>query len=292
MDSDQWKPGPRVAGAGDVEIATWDLGGDGPPLVLLHATGFHAGVWLPLAPTLRATHRLWAIDQRGHGASGHRTDGDYRDWSLFVDDLLAVVDALDLGDAGRGLAGVGHSLGGAVLLLAEQRRPGLWRAAYCYEPVVLPPEDRSEMHEDNALARIAAKRRATFASRRDALDNYRSKPPFAAFAPESLDAYVQHAFLDRADGSVALACTPAEEATIYRGAPEHHAWEHLATTTLPVTLAGSAEDEGLARLLPGAAARLPHARLVRYDGLSHFGPMEDPRRVAADIAASVAPPAA
>jgi hypothetical protein len=107
------------------------------------------------------------------------------------------------------------------------------------------------------------------------------------FAPEALDAYVDHAFRDRPDGTVELACAPAEEATVYLGAVLHHAWEHLPTTLLPVTLAGSATDIEPARTLPALAARLPHSRLYRYDDLSHFGPMEDPLRVGADIAAAL-----
>jgi pimeloyl-ACP methyl ester carboxylesterase len=288
MRADDWRPGPLVDGAGGVKIATWDLGGDGPPLLLVHATGFHARMWLPLAPALRATHRLWAIDQRGHGQSGHPVDGDYRDWSLFVDDLLTVIDTLGLGDATSGLVAAGHSLGGGVLLLGEQRRPGLLRAAYCYEPIVPPPENRAEMVDgERSLSIVAAKRRGTFASRPAARENYASKPPFSLFAPEALDAYVDHAFRDRADGTVELACAPAEEASVYLGAVLHHAWEHLPTTLLPVTLAGSAFDVEPARTLPALAARLPRSRLHRYEDLSHFGPMEDPLRVGAAIAAAL-----
>jgi pimeloyl-ACP methyl ester carboxylesterase len=290
MSPSDWRPGPLVEGAGGVRIATWDLGGAGPPLLLLHATGFHARMWLPVAPALRASHRCWAIDQRGHGASGHHPDGDYRDWSLFVEDLLAVVDTLGLGDAGTGLVGAGHSLGGAVLLLAEQRRPGLLRSAYCYEPIVLSPEDRAEMRRDrHSLARVTAKRRATFASRDQARRNYASKPPFSSFHPDALGAYVEHAFEDRADGGIELACRPAEEATVYEGAMLHTAWEHLGTTMVPVTLAGSASEVQPARVLPVLAGRLPSARLQRYAALSHFGPMEDPGGVGADIAAALAP---
>jgi pimeloyl-ACP methyl ester carboxylesterase len=290
MHSDDWQPGPVVTGAGGVPIATWDLGGDGPPLLLVHATGFHARMWLPIAPALRSTHRLWAIDLRGHGDSGHHPDGDYRDWSLFVDDLLAVVDTLDLGDATTGLVGAGHSLGGAVLLLSEQRRPGLLGAVYCYEPIVPTPETRTAMvGEEMSLAVLSAKRRAGFASRQAARDNYASKPPFARFAPEALDAYVDHAFRDAADGTVELKCSPAEESTVYRGAPLHAAWEHLGATTPPITVAGSAANIEPARTLPSLAARLPHARLERYEELSHFGPMEDPLRVGAAIVAAVGP---
>ena len=88
--------------------------------MLLHATGFHGRCWLPLAPALTDHFSVWSIDQRGHGSSGKAPDRRYDDWTYFVDDLFAVLDSLGL----EGWRGVGHSLGGAVLLLAEQRQPG------------------------------------------------------------------------------------------------------------------------------------------------------------------------
>jgi pimeloyl-ACP methyl ester carboxylesterase len=285
MAAADWRPGPRVAGADGVEIATWDLGGSGPPLLLLHATGFHARMWLPLAPVLRASHRVWAVDQRGHGASGHAADRTYRDWSRFVADLLAVVDRLGLAD--DGLRAAGHSLGGAVLLLAEQHRPGLLRAAYCYEPVVPAPAYRSAGSGEASLARVTAKRRAGFASRAEARANYAAKAPFASFAPEALDAYVAHAFVDRPDGTVELACTPAEEATVYEGAMGHRAWEHLGEVAAPVVVAGGSDTGGLAATIPALVDALPRGRIEHWDRLSHFGPMEDPPAVAAAIVAAL-----
>ncbi|MEA2716219.1 MAG: hypothetical protein QOI99_536, partial [Actinomycetota bacterium] len=52
-----------------MEVAVHDLGGDGPPLVLVHATGFCGGVLRPLAAGLGGSFHAWAVDVRGHGAS-------------------------------------------------------------------------------------------------------------------------------------------------------------------------------------------------------------------------------
>jgi pimeloyl-ACP methyl ester carboxylesterase len=291
MSGDGWRAGPRVAGHGGVEIATWDLGGDGPPVVLMHATGFHARVWLPLAVALRPANRVWAVDQRGHGQSGHAPDGDYRDWDRFAVDLLAVIDALDLASGDGGLAGAGHSLGGAVLLLAEQRRPGTFRSLYCYEPIVLSPPARAAatLAGKVDLSGVARKRRATFASRAEARANYASKAPFSAFAPDALDAYVEHGFVDRPDGTVELACPPDEEASVYEGAVLQAAWEGLAATEALVTMARGADTGPPAAGVGDLAGRLPHGRLEAYEQLSHFGPMEDPLLVGRAVARAVAP---
>ena len=77
------------------------------------------------------------------------------DWDGFADDVLAVVDAW-----GRStdLVAVGHSKGGAALLLAEQRRPGhlrrpvLLRAGGPMPTGPMPaPSTRSD-RDDNPLA--------------------------------------------------------------------------------------------------------------------------------------------
>jgi pimeloyl-ACP methyl ester carboxylesterase len=44
-------------------------GGDGPPMVLLHGPGAHAGAWLAVIPELVRTHRVVAPDVPGQGAS-------------------------------------------------------------------------------------------------------------------------------------------------------------------------------------------------------------------------------
>ncbi len=198
------RTGPRVRGAEGVEIATYQLGGDGPPVVLMHATGFHGQCWIPLARELTAYFTVWAVDQRGHGASGKAPGGNYHDWGLFVDDLFAVLDALSPGP----WRGIGHSLGGAVLLMAEARRPGTFMNLCCYEPVVFPPTSGSPDGFGGRIpmAELARKRRANFPSRQAAYENYASKPPLNRLHPDALDAYVTFGFVDDPQGGVTLAC--------------------------------------------------------------------------------------
>ena len=42
-----------------------DWAGDGPPLILIHATGFLAALWRPIAERLSGRFRVVAFDQRG-----------------------------------------------------------------------------------------------------------------------------------------------------------------------------------------------------------------------------------
>jgi pimeloyl-ACP methyl ester carboxylesterase len=273
----------RVRSTGGVELAVHDLGGQGPSLLLCHATGFHGRVWGPVAGHLAGRFHCWAPDLRGHGDATSPDDGSF-DWHGFADDVLAVVDALGLEGAVAG-----HSKGGAALLLAELARPGTFRALWCFEPIVFPFPPRPPMAaEEHPLAAGALRRREVFPSRQEAEANYRSKPPLAALAPDALHAYVEHGFEDLPDGTVRLKCRGAEEAEVYRMGTSHGAFDRLGGVGCPVTVACGGHSTtitpDLAALLAGA---LPHGRAEVFDDLGHFGPMEDPAAVAGAIAAAL-----
>ena len=89
-----------VRSTGGVDVALHDLGGDGPPLLLTHATGFCGPVWRPLARHLADRYHAYAPDLRGHGESVTPVGLDFH-WGGFADDVLAVVDPLRLGVRAR-----------------------------------------------------------------------------------------------------------------------------------------------------------------------------------------------
>jgi len=268
-----------------VEIVVHDLGGRGEPALLAHATGFHGLVWEPLARHLAASLRCTAFDGRGHGNSGVPPREDF-DWSGFGRDVLAVVEGLDLGRP----FGVGHSSGSTALLLAEQARPGLFRAIYCFEPVIVPADPPLGRDTESWLAAGARRRREAFASRDEALSSYGSKLPLSGLDPAVLSAYVQHGFEDLDDGTVRLKCRREAEALINEMATAHDCFAQLSQARCPVTLAYGAASEAFNPALVGALRdALPTATTEVMAGLGHLGPLEDPRAVAASVLAAFSP---
>lgn len=284
----------RITTADGVDLAVYDFGGDGPPLLLAHATGFHAHTWAPVvAAGLRDRFHCYAFDERAHGDSTPPPNGDFS-WLRFADDALAVIDALGLG--GAPLYAAGHSCGGALLLLAEMARPGTFQALYCFEPVVMPMERVPTPEEvdpsTNPLAIGARRRREVFDSLDAALANFSAKPPMASFAPESLRAYVEHGFEPVADGGggVRLKCRGEDEARTYEAAIFHGAYLRLHEVACPVTLVcGELTNAFGVDVLRLDAARLPDARVEVLPGLSHFGPLEDPAALATSILRALDP---
>ena len=264
-----------------MHIATYDLGGDGPPVLFVHATGFHARVWLPVVERLRDRFHCYGVDQRAHGDSQAPDDDAGYEWFNLGTDVLTAIDLLGLARP----FGVGHSSGAAALLLAEERLPGTFAAIWGYEPIVVPTDVPVQQNE-NPMAEGARRRREVFATRDAAYENYASKPPFDRLAPDALRAYVEHGFQDLDDGTVRLKCRGPNEARFYESQGKHTAYRDLATVRIPVTVVRGEEDSFPAAFAAPIAERLPDARTETLPGAGHFGPLEQPDAVAASIAAA------
>jgi pimeloyl-ACP methyl ester carboxylesterase len=277
-----------VRSSDGVEVAVHRLGGpDDPaaPVILFsHATGLHGRVFTPMASALLAQYTCLALDYRGHGLTA-LPQGARLAWEGMGDDALAVLLS-DLVGTNRPVHGVGHSMGGAALVLAAGRRPGILRSLWLYEPVLVPPGTLIPTQDGNVLAAGAARRRPSFGSFDEAVENYASKPPLNQLHPDALDEYVHGGFALQADGSVRLRCDPATEAAVFGFAADSGAWQVLPHLDLPAAVvAGRPEEFGPARFAPLAVDAMPRATLVTRPHLGHFGPLEDPASMAADVEA-------
>lgn len=270
-------------------MSCYDFGGEGPDLLLAHATGLCAAVLSPMAKALRGRFRCVGLDIRAHGRSDRPADSDF-DWHSFADDILAVTEHLGL----RAPLGFGHSCGGAALLLAEQARPGTFSRLYCYEPIVYPGETPLEPSlEGNPLSMGAMRRRSRFASREEALENFRSKPPFDQIRHDVLEAYVDNGFASQPGGGISLRCRREDEAQIYANGLSHDAFARLPQLTCPVSFACGADTEAIGSdLLELFASRVSHSSAVALPGLGHFGPLQDPDQVALSVSAACSAEAA
>jgi pimeloyl-ACP methyl ester carboxylesterase len=274
---------PSVEG---VQIAVHDLGGSQDPtaplLLFSHATGFHGRVWEPLVAHMGGQFRCLGIDHRGHGLTG-LPDGASIDWSRMGDDVVAVLES-DLVGPDAVVHGIGHSMGGAALVLAAQRRPNRIRSLWMYEPVIVPPGALPPQTEPNFMAEAAARRRLRFDSKEAARANYASKPPLNELHPDALAAYVDGGFAENADGTVDLRCRPEWEAAVYRGAAGSGAYAVVGQLAIPVALAvGRREPFGPVAFAPHVMPVLQDGTLVDRPHLGHFGPLEEPASMAADV---------
>lgn len=269
----------RVPSTDGVQVAVHDLGGTGDTLLMSHATGFHALTWLPVARQLRHRFACQALDYRGHGDTAAPADWQV-DWHGYGEDAVAVAEALRVPG---GILGIGHSMGGACLLMAAHQDPTLFRGLVVFEPIVFPPIEVADVAgSGNPLAAGARRRRASFPSFEDALANYAAKPPLGRFTDEALRAYVEGGFVLGDDGHVHLKCRPEHEAATFEMGHGHRTWDVLGEIAVPVWVVAGAPQPGQpSSLAAPIAERLGHGRYLQFDHMDHFGPMTHPAEIAA-----------
>jgi pimeloyl-ACP methyl ester carboxylesterase len=294
--------------AGDgARLVCWDFAGRGKPLFMVHGTGLHGRCWAPVAAPLGAIgFRPLALDMRGHGASSRSPDGDYS-WDLFAVDVLETLAQLGLSDGASvddagvggaqlpGVAAVGHSAGGAALLLAEESRPGTFSQIWAWEPILSIPGSDDRARRGTGLATRARQRRAEFASVDEARAHFQGRHMFAEFAPESLEAFLEGGLVPDAEGGYELACDPEVEARVYEGAAAHGAWDGLGRIQCPTRVLGgelspAVPPHELAMIAAELGAQRPDgaggatATATVMPMLGHFGPFQRPADIADDIA--------
>jgi len=239
-------------------------------VALAHATGFCGGVWRPVVAALPEDFETRVWDFPCHG-SAPKLEHPIDWWAMGNWALRQVT-----GVSGP-LIGVGHSMGGAALLMAEITAPGTFSELLLVEPIVFPPPfGRYEA----PMAALAEKRRNHFPSRDEARANFAGKLPFSSWDRLALDGYVECGLVETDEGAE-LACRPLDEAEIYRAATQHGAWDLLGKVGVPVSvLAGESSATHTADFVRYLASQIPHCEFEIVPGTGHFLPMEMPELLA------------
>ena len=274
----------------------WGRGLGGDPLLLVHATGFHARCWDQVIASL-GRRRIIAIDQRGHG----RSDKVPRvRWQELGRDIADFVRQRDL----RNVVGVGHSAGGHGMVEAATLEPTRFRRLVLIDPTILAPEHYVPRGSaaDGAWVEVAgnahpaARRRRHFASIEEMIERLRDRPSFADFTPAALRDYCTWGLVPSSDPpGFELACAPEMEGAVYSAAlgnPAIH--EHARAVTVPVRIVRAKEPPTPADLAdfrysptwPPLATHFREARDVYRPEHTHFLPMTHPALTASDILAA------
>ena len=269
-----------------ITLVGFEWAGEGAPILMAHATGFHARVWDEVVRRLPG-RRVISLDLRGHGRSSKPAPPYH--WHRFGEDVALLIDDLDL----SGIIGVGHSMGGHTIVDAAVQRPGRFAALMLADPTIFPI-DRGKQPAEGAFD-FVAKRRNVWASPEEMIERFESRFPFNVWEAQTLRDYAVYGLLRAADGSdhLELACPPLIEAAVLAGRASEEAdvLPHLGAVTVPVRLIRARAPEPgetpapftASPTMPTLASKFPNAMDVYRPDLSHFIPMQAPDLVARHI---------
>jgi pimeloyl-ACP methyl ester carboxylesterase len=248
-----------------------------PLLHFTHGNSYPAGSYGRLLDELRRDFDVRTTDMLGHDPRFPVRDN----WHTLIDELIAQLEGY-----GRPAILVGHSLGGAVSMLAALRRPDLARCVVMLDSPVVAGWRAGVWRFVKALGLrerlspggIARRRRNVWPSRAAAYEHFSAKPIFQVWAPGALDDYLDHGLKPHPAG-VQLRFDRDVEAAIYSTLP--HDMERALREPFPVPVGFIAGTDSAELRQAGldATRRLVGANFVTIAG-THLYPMEKPQLTA------------
>jgi pimeloyl-ACP methyl ester carboxylesterase len=236
------------------------FGNAGPPVVVLHGYLDSHTSFFRLFDRLETTHRLYALDQRGHGDSDPAPDYGI---AGFTEDALAFIASLDAGPVHL----AGHSLGGIVAQRVAAARPELVRSLGLISTARDAVDNQALLEVRPLLAAIEG------AVPEPLLREFQESTTFTKLPEEILDVY--------------LAATRKVRLPVWQGALEGllaGAAPAEPPSAIPALIIWGKED-GLFDAASQAAlrAQFPAARFIAYDSTGHAPNWERPAEVAAAL---------
>jgi lipase len=274
------KPGSFATDIGDARIDYLLWESEGPPLLLLHATGFLPWLWHPIARELSRDFKVFAPSLCSHRQADPQNGG--LSWVQLADDIAAFCKSLEIHDPFV----VGHSMGGAVLTIAAGDFGVACSRMVLIEPIFLPEAfyGISIRVEDHPLASKSIKRR-NYWEDRGAVQHYlESKLFFSAWDGEMLGLYKQHAIVAGGSGGFELACHPLQEASLFMGSMARNPWPLMPEIACPVLVVEGETSENREIIdLKKVARTFKHGHYLLVEGAGHLVPMEKPALVLSTI---------
>jgi 3-oxoadipate enol-lactonase len=250
--------------ANGVRLA-YDVAGDGPPVVLLHAGIVDRGMWDDVVPLLSDAFQVIRYDARGFGESSRAPDGSFARW----DDLFAVMDAAGVGQAHL----VGVSQGAETALDATLTAPD--RVDHL---VLVGAGMRGWPFRDELSTRWQAE---VDAWERGEIDEVAEISMGTWFdGPMRTQADVD-ATIRRRAWAMQRRAIDLENDDAKADAPDPPASERLGEVRSPTLVAvGELDQPDMVAIAEKLAAGIPGARHTVLPGVAHLPPMEKPAEFA------------
>ncbi len=251
--------------------------GDGPDIILLHATGFNPWLWHPIAKKLSRIGRIYAPSFCDHRQAEPEEGGV--SWLELAKDLCEFCTALEIK---RPLL-AGHSMGATIMTIANAIYGSPAEKMVMIEPIFLPEQIYSTnlTVEQHPLASKSIKRRNGWKSRKEALEYLQSKPLFSSWNSEALELYLEYGMVEDEANCLMLACSPRREAALFMGGISYNPWPLLDKITSPTLILEGEQSENRNYIdLRKAASLMQNGTHKLIKDAGHLVPMEKPEETA------------
>jgi lipase len=251
--------------------------GDGPDIILLHATGFMPWLWHPIAKRIAGSGRIIAPYLCDHRQAEPEAGG--LSWLTLAKDLCDLCTSLDIE---KPLL-AGHSMGATIMTIANAIYGSPAAKMVMIEPIYLPDQiyatDLSV--EQHPLASKSIKRRNGWKDKDEALAYLGSKPLFASWDNEALELYLKYGMVPGDTGGLTLACSPRREAALFMGGTIYNPWPLLGKIASPtLILEGEISENRHYIDLKKAASLMQNGSYRQIKEAGHLIPMEKPAETA------------
>ncbi len=276
-DMNQIRPEINSIQLEDTELQYLHYPSEGPPLVLLHATGLLPWLWHPIARALSPGYRVIAPYFCDHRTCEPEEGG--LSWEILAKDLVALCERLSL----RRPFLVGHSMGGTVVTIAHASEGLQAGKIVLIEPIFLPQSiyETGLTVEQHPLASRSIKRRNAWKTEEEARSYLRSRKMFEKWDDEMLDLYIRYGMVSGEGGGLILACHPRREASIFMGGTRFNPWPVIPMMRCPVLVVeGEASENRHFIDLPAVAAAIPEGQYHLVPEAGHLIPQERPAETA------------
>ena len=261
------RPAPhesRFVEANGLELHYLDYGSAGlTPMLCLHGGAVTAHWFDFVAGGFTADYHVRALDQRGHGDSGHANPPDYR-YGSYAADVAAVVEKLDL----RDFVLVGHSMGGLVSLMYAANYPGRVKKL-----VVVDSTLRASPERTATLHQVGSREGRSYDTNEEFIARFKVRPEGTQAAPGILRHLAERGARQGTDGR----WRHKFDRNVYSGRvlvdiPAH--WDRIKIPALVVK--GGLSDRVTPEIYGDIKRRAPQVELVEVPGSEHHVTLDNP----------------
>ncbi|CAG8578862.1 9628_t:CDS:2, partial [Scutellospora calospora] len=218
------------------------------------------------------------LDFLNHGDSAVLNQDILPDVVLKFDFARDILQLIDKANIKKPIIGIGHSVGGHSMLLAEILRPGTFTSILAIEPIMKP----NLVKEMNPLKELDIKRRRDrWPDREAAYASFITKKFFQSWDPEVLNLYIQYGLCELPSGEVILKCSKIQEFNSFYSDTSSSItlFHRISEIQCPILfVAGDKSNFESKELSLLNASQCKHNELIFVDA-GHLVPMEKPIQV-------------